>query len=300
MSATPPLSDVGRPDGASQAGEALHGLSGPVRDPDFFQLPARPQLDLSLIDAVLTGQLAGCFFKQIVDHQVSQQVARNFWAHPHLQTRNDDVPAWVLGTYHYGRPLGTYLDLAQGVRQSLRDVFAGSRDVFHEVMGALGAHLQARGVTLRVARHGDREASPFVMRSWRGAGTFALEPHDDGAQLRQQAQAGFEIQAITEAPVVAMNICLENDGDGQLHYWNVEPNEADRRAFGVEETGYPYPLRALDGVPKLVVPVERGDVYFFNGRFVHAVQALGTGHGYRSTISCLLGFRDPETVIYWA
>lgn len=276
-------------------------LSGRVRDSGFFQLPARPVFDAALVDDVLCGRLAGCFFKGFVDEATAGRIAANFWSHPALETRNDSVPAWVLGTYHYGRTLDDYLDRAAHARAALAGVFTGARHVFDEVMQALAARLGTRGIALRVARHGARDAAPFVMRSWRGSGDFALDPHDDGAQLRQRAQAGFEIQGIAdEVPVVAMNICLENDGDGQLHYWNVEPGEADRRAFGLEETGYPYPVHALDGVSKLVVPVERGDVYFFNGRLIHAVQALGAGHGYRSTISCLLAFRDPQTVIYWA
>ncbi|HVB37398.1 MAG TPA: hypothetical protein VND92_02635 [Vicinamibacterales bacterium] len=279
---------------------ALPSLTGRVQTAHFFQLPAQRRFDPELVDRVLTGTLAGCFFKGLVDDATAQRIAGNFWSHPALQTRNDNVPAWVLGTYHYGRTLEAYLDLAARVRPSLLDVFANAQDVFHHTMRALAGRLGERGIALRVARHADREASPFVMRSWSGSGAFALEPHDDGAQLRQAAQAGFEIQEIGDVPVVAMNICLENDGNGQLHYWNIEPNAADRRAFGLEETGYPYPLRALDGVEKLVVPVERGDVYFFNGRLIHAVQALGAGHGYRSTISCLLAFKDPQTVIYWA
>ncbi len=297
MSATPPSDSLNRD--APTAG-ARPALSGPVRGTEFFQIPALPRFEPGLVDRVLTGDLAGCLFKGVVDDATAARIAANFWSHPALETRNDNVPAWVLGTYHYGRTLDDYLDRAARVRPSLLDVFAGAADVFHDAMDALAARLAERGVSLRVARHGDRDASPFVMRSWSGAGTFALEPHDDGAQLRQPAQAGFEIQAISDAPVVAMNICLENDGDGQLHYWNVEPNDADRRAFGLEETGYPYPPEALEGVSRLVVPIARGDVYFFNGRLIHAVQALGTGHGYRSTISCLLGFRDPATVIYWA
>jgi hypothetical protein len=113
-------------------------------------------------------------------------------------------------------------------------------------------------------------------------------------------QRGFEIQHLTTQPLVAVNICLENTGGGALHYWNLEPDAAARTAFGLTETGYPYPTEALQGIRRIELPVKRGDIYFFNGKLLHAVEAQDDPVGHRATISFLMAFKDPKTVIYWA
>jgi hypothetical protein len=94
-------------------------------------------------------------------------------------------------------------------------------------------------------------------------------------------------------------MCLENAGAGELHYWNIVPDAETRARLGLEETGYPYPVESLEGIEKLVVQIRPGDIYCFSGRQVHAV-AAPEADGYRSTISYLMGFRDPKTVIYWS
>ena len=210
------------------------------------------------------------------------------------------MPAFFLGTYHYGKPLDRYLEEADRCRDIQGSVFDGCENVFDRVMSAVRTTLAEKGVALRVASLDGRPASEFVMRSWCGQGQFALEPHEDGAQLACGLQRGFEIQKVAAFPVVSVNMCLENPGAGELHYWNIEPDATARARFGLEETGYPYPVEALDGIEKLVVSIRPGDVYCFAGKQVHAVAAQDRELGFRSTISYLMGFCDPRTVIYWS
>jgi hypothetical protein len=240
-------------------------------------------------------------FRQAIDPEVCRRVARNFWRHRMLRRRHDTVPAYVLGTFHYRRPLGEYLDEAAAYRDAIHEVFDGCDNLFEHVMSrSIASTLAGDGVEMRVAAHEGRMASEFVVRSWSGPGQFSLEPHEDGAQLTCALQRGFEIQRVAPSPVVAINMCLENPGAGELHYWNIEPDAEGRARLGLQETGYPYPLELLNGIDKLVVPIQAGDLYFFNGKHIHAVGAQQSATGYRSTLSALMGFTEPQTVIYWS
>lgn len=275
-------------------------VSGTVRPSERFQIVESATFDPRIIVDVLNGALAGCIFRGIISADVCRQIAANFWKHPCLRTREDNVPASFLGTYHYGKTTDAYLAEADLYRAVLPDIFDGCDNIFAQVMTAVGATLAAGGVTLRPAAHEGRVGSEFVMRSWAGQGRFSLEPHEDSAQLRSRLQDGFEIQRVAWSPAVAVNMCVENPSAGELHYWNVEPDDATRERLGIAETGYPYPLESLEGIEKVVVPIHPGDVYCFNGKLVHAVASTDKAAGHRSTISYLMGVRDPQTVIYWS
>jgi hypothetical protein len=274
-------------------------VSGAIGSPDYFRIVESTVFDARTMTRVVDGTLAGCIFRGVISPEICQRIAANFWKHPCLRTRNDNVPAYFLGAYHYGKATDTYLAEADLYRGVLHDLFDGCNNVFADVMGAVGAALAARGISLRPAAHEGRPSSEFVMRSWSGSGAFSLAPHEDSAQLTSRLQRGFEIQRVAGAPLVAVNMCVENPSAGELHYWNIEPDDETRARLGLEETGYPYPVDSLEGIDKVVVPIRPGDVYCFNGKLVHAV-AAPDGPGYRSTISYLMGACDPETVIYWS
>ena len=280
-------------------GTANVKASGAVYPVESFQFLSPTEFNPHDVIRVLRGEAAGCLFHGAIDQDVCARVARNFRDHPRLRARNDDVPAYFLGTYHYRKPLALYLEEAAAFRDTMHDVFDGCENVFQRVMSAVTSALAADGVTLRVAQHEGAAGSEFVMRSWSGAGQFSLAPHDDAAQLSHPLQRGFEIQSVA-GPLVAFNMCLETPGAGELHYWNIVPDEATRVRLGLQETGYPYPLDVLEGIDRLIVPIQAGDIYFFNGKNVHAVGPQRNASGYRSTISGLMGVLDKQTVIYWS
>ena len=274
--------------------------SGAVCSPESFHFLESDAINPKHVERVLRGEAVGCVFRNVIDAAVCRHIAENFRNHPRLRKRADDVPAYFLGTYHYRKPLTQYLSEAATFRDTMHDVFDGCDNVFERVMSSISSRLAASGVTMRVAAHNDEPASEFVMRSWSGVGQYSLEPHDDGAQLTAAQQRGFEIQRLGDSAVVAFNMCLENPGGGELHFWNLIPDDATRERLGLQETGYPYPIEVLQGIDKLVIPVRAGDVYFFNGKHIHAVAAQQDAAGFRSTISGLMGFVDPRTVIYWS
>jgi hypothetical protein len=275
-------------------------VTGQRGSAEYFRIVECAKFDPAEIVRVLRGEVAGVIFRGAIDAATCERVKKNFWASPMLRKRGDAVPAYYLGTYHYAKELDHYLQEAEATRTALAEVFSGADNFYARIMEAVAATLSAQGVAMRVAEHEGRRAGEFVMRSWSASGRFALAAHDDGAQLTARKQAGFEIQRVLAHPLTAVNLCVENGVEGgELVYWNVEPDQATRRALGVEETGHPYAPEQLVDFPKIELPIHTGDAYFFNGKLVHAVRAQSRPGEYRSTISLLMGFLDPKTVIYW-
>ncbi|MCH2156623.1 MAG: hypothetical protein MK080_11555 [Opitutales bacterium] len=279
--------------------EAIQPLSGTIHSEDYFQFPEYAALTPEAVYKVLTREVTGGIFRNILSPAACEQISTNFWDSPSLRQRGDGVPAYYVGTYHYKKDMGIYLDEAEKTRDDVRALFADTEDFLANFLEAMRAFLAKRGVELRNARHAGRAAGEYLMRSWSDSGKFALEPHDDGAQLDTQLQRGFEISRTLAYTPVAVNICLQNGDGGALHYWNYEPDNNARRDLGLLGTGYPYPVDLLEPCERTSVSINQGDVYFFNGANIHAVEALATQESYRSTISFLMGFIDAETVIYW-
>jgi len=275
-------------------------ITGRVYPAEYFRIGEFTRLDPAEIVRVMRGEVAGCIFRGVMDPALCTGITANFWKSPKLRQRGDAVPAYYVGTYHYGKELGLYCDEAADTRDALHALFDGGRNVFSELMDSVRAELARDGVELRVAQYRGRPAGEFVVRSWSGGGQFALAAHDDAAQLTAKKQAGFEIQEVASNALAAVNMCLQNGAaGGQLVYWNIEPDVATRRALGLEETGYPYHAEWLEGFERIDLPIHAGDIYFFNGKLIHAVQAQSQPGEYRSTVSFLMGLKDPRTAIYW-
>ncbi len=286
------------PASASPKSSAVR-VTGKSWPKEYFRFLERDRFDGRDVVRVMRGEVAGVIFRGAIEPAVCERVKKNFWESPMLRQRGDAVPAYYLGTYHYQKELELYLNEAAATRAALENVFAGTRNFYRDIMGGVRAALEEEGVVLRVAEHQGRPAGEFVMRSWSAVGSYALAAHDDGAQLTARKQAGFEIQQVVVNPLAAVNLCLENGQGGDLVYWNVEPDSATRRALGVEETGHPYAAELLEGFPRIDLPIHTGDAYFFNGKLVHAVRAQSKPGEFRSTISLLMGFKEPKTAIYW-
>lgn len=150
---------------------------------------------------------------------------------------------------------------------------------------------------MRLAEHKGRPASPFWIRAFDASEEYLISPHDDVPQLSCPKQAGFEIQQVQN--IIAVNACLENENGGMLMHYNLQPDNNMRRAYGVENTGYPYPSQALEEVPKIELETQKGDFYFLNANNIHAVKVASKSPYLRTTFSWFMGLRDDNTVLYW-
>jgi len=128
-----------------------------------------------------------------------------------------------------------------------------------------------RGKIYRRAQHLSGVANFATTRKWLNNGTMALHPHEDSAQLSSAARDGFEIA--TGAHTIAVNLCIADDVEGsETVLWNHCPNLDERRAMGLEESGYPYPRDYADQYDSVRVKIRRGDLYFMNASCLHGVE----------------------------
>jgi len=276
-------------------------LDGESFQSDKFLFEESQDEALTPATQIINGNKAGVVFRHLISNDVCQKISSNFWKSPKLYTRCYEAPANCVGTFHYAKDLKDYLDQAEESTHFLDRLFGGTVNIFETIISAIGAQLGKNGMTIRLAQHDGRSASPFVVRSWIGGSSYSLLPHEDVAQCSAPNQAGFEIQKAAKNPLVVVNICVENSLNwGNLHYWNIIPNAQCRDSLGLTHKGAPYPESKLVGIEKQVLPMRSGDVYCFNGKAVHAFSSLGSLNDKRATISFFMAKLDDNTVIYWA
>jgi hypothetical protein len=70
----------------------------------------------------------------------------------------------------------------------------------------------------------------------------------------------------------------------------------------VETTGIPYPVPLIERFGSIDVTIRPGDLYVFDGRFLHAVTGLdgvGGATGQRATIAFLMAHLGADETIGW-
>jgi len=270
-------------------------VSGSVATGSYFRFEERYAFDPEGIIEVLRGKYLGIIFRGVINTKSSDSMLQAFWGSPATKRRTD-APSYYLGTYHFDKSADAYLSEAAEVAEEVERLVRmdGSPWVwFHDIVGD---RLYREGVTLRIAEMGGRKACPALIRSWNADGPFALYPHEDMSQCQDPRQAGFEIQRVVGHDVCAANMCLTNGEGGRLVIWNVRPDEVTRERLDVKYTGFSYPPSGLAGFSELRLGVGAGDIYVFNGAYVHAVE---TSPATRANLSFFMGFLDDQTVVTW-
>jgi hypothetical protein len=215
------------------------------------------------------------------------------------RSATDGVPGDHVGAYHYGTTTNAYLDAVAASRHVVESLFEGTDNPVSAVRTAITAALQPLNLGFRLAGHSGKPAGMCVARSWNGSGDYILSPHEDAAQLQSAEQSGFEIQDVFSSTVVGVNLCVQNDSAGSaLRLWNAMPDNNDRRLYGVMGTGYPYPIEYLEGLTSISIDIRAGDVYFINGKCIHAVTSPSR-RGTRLTLSFMMGYVDNAWVVSW-
>lgn len=252
---------------------------------------------------VLLGNIAGCIFRNVISNNVRENILNNFWNNKNLKQRKDGVPGDYIGTYHYKKGLDLYLEESKIANEILNSLFKNVDNIFDNYICGIENVLKYKNqsCSIRPAKHNFQEACRFQIRSWtsQSENKFALLPHDDVAQCISRNQLGFEIQSVVNNEIIATNLCIENQGNAILHYWNIQPDEMCRKRLGLEEIGYPYLEDDLKYFDKIELDIFPGDIYCFNGKNVHAVGSTLGKFSRRTTISCLMGFNNKNEIIYW-
>jgi hypothetical protein len=125
---------------------------------------------------------------------------------------------------------------------------------------------------------------------------MVLFPHEDFSQLNQARKDNYEIKDVNK--VIACNLCISNDNDGELVIWNYEPSLEFKKSLGIEDLGYPYPLNGfLDEVEKIEIQINKGDLYFINANLIHAVKEINVDCN-RISLERFIGFSGENQVVY--
>ncbi|MEG5061822.1 hypothetical protein QUB60_29150 [Microcoleus sp. A2-C5] len=286
-------------------------LQGIVHPDSYFQIVERNEIDWQLWIDVLQGKVAGAMFRGALKQEFRQQICHNFWHNPSLQQKSDGSLSL---DYHYSamlgpnigmtvrEPLEVYFDQVEKTSKDVQALFANTGDFFRFLLGGIKKHLSNQGLHLRLAEYNGRKAAEYKMRSWGNITEgFALVPHEDNRLLISPHIKDFEVAQLVKGRAVIGVICLENSaGGGDLHYWNISPNDQTREVLRFQYDGVGYTPESLADFDEIVLPIRSGDIYLFDSTKVHAVGPLPKEGGQRSTISWFMGFLDSTTAIYWA
>lgn len=281
-------------------------LQGTVHPDSYFQILERRGIDWQVWINVLRGKVAGAIFRGALGKELCQQIRDNFWHTFSLMKEGVILPAHskaFMGAFMGKPPLESYFEEVEKSREGIESLFANTGDFYRSLIEEIRGHLASQGCSLRVAESNGRQAGKCKIRSWRNTGDFVIVPHDDVGLLKAPHLRDFEVGQLDR--VVGVLICLENGTGGDLHYWNISPNDETREAFGFksEDANYDsfgYPLEALGDFDKISLPIHAGDIYLFDVTNVHAVGQKTDDEVNRTTISWSMGFCDPTTVLYWA
>ena len=281
-------------------------LQGTVHPNTYFQIVERREIDWQLWLDVLRGAVAGAIFRGALEPTLCQQICHNFWHSSALKGKNGGLPAHAkafIGASITTPPLKAYFEQVERTREALEALFINTGDFYNNLMENIKICLAEQGCCLRLAEYNGRRAAKYKIRSWANVGNLVLAPHDDFGLLKAPHLQGFEISQLDR--VVGVVICVENGEGGELHYWNISPDDETRKALGFKSANANYdsvgfPLEALQEFDKITVRICPGDVYLFDTSKVHAVGCKADDSANRTTILWSMAFRDPTTVLHWA
>ncbi|MGX9181653.1 2OG-Fe(II)-dependent halogenase WelO5 family protein [Mesorhizobium sp. BHbdii] len=251
------------------------------------------------IISVLKGDITGLHIKQAFSSEVAEEITANFIRNPGLKERKDGVPGQYVGASHYRNDAATYFAQAEDARPFVNALFGTLVDPVRGVFDALKRELHNQGIELRLARSEDGQANVCRALSWSGTGMYALEPHDDVAQV-VSAGSNYEIPAVADNTVAALNFyaSMPEEG-GNVRIWSHKPTVTDRKSQGVETTGYPYSAAYLDAFPCHDFQLKAGDIVLIDGGFVHGVTRQSGNGKRRLLLNCFFGFARPDLVLWW-
>jgi len=251
------------------------------------------------IISILKGEITGLHIKKAFSNEVAEEITHNFSRNPGLRERKDGVPGQYVGASHYRKAAVNYFADSEDARPFIDTLFGDIVDPVRGIFDALKRDLQHRGIELRLAQSEHGQANICRAISWCGSGPYALAPHDDVAQVLC-AGSDFELSAVAENTVVALNFypSMATEG-GDLRIWSHKPTAVDRKAQGIETTGYPYSTTYLETVPYRDFELRAGDIALIDGGFIHGVTSKLGGEKSRLVLNSFFGFARPDLVLWW-
>ncbi|MCP1838681.1 hypothetical protein ACVIHI_008394 [Bradyrhizobium sp. USDA 4524] len=251
------------------------------------------------IISVLKGEVTGLHIKQGFSVEVAEEITANFLRNPGLKERKDGVPGQYVGASHYRKNAASYFAQSEDARPFIDAVFGKLIDPVRSLFDGLKRDLRNQGIELQLARSSHGQANVCRALCWSGTGMYALEPHDDVAQVLC-AGSDCELPAVAHNTVVALNFytSMPEEG-GNLRIWGHKPTVSERKSQGLETTGYPYSTGYLEAFPWHDFELKTGDIALIDGGFIHGVTRQSGNGKRRLLLNCFFGFARPDLVLWW-
>lgn len=264
-----------------------------------FRTKMASKLDLTLINDVMTGQLDLVNFKGAVNSQLMADIADRFWQHPDLALRDDKVPANIIGTNSFLKTAKQYFDDVTGVQQKLALLFDDIENPMDTLFDKMRGGLKAQPVVVEPSRQDNINAPACRVMSWLDQESYALQPHDDIAQIENMKSQNTQLLGALNNTITAFNFYLEvPKKGGELRVWHWQPTTDERKALDLAHSGYGYSNEVLSQFDYTDISLDAGDLCVFNGSFVHGVlNANGTGR--RTIITNFMSYLEQDRIIYW-
>lgn len=293
-----------RPTNIASSTELNKGvLKGKSIEQRFFNLHNVEKLDDVEFDDIKAERALGFKVANFLTQDQRDTIQSNFFSSPHLYLRADLDNHEYVGAYMARQPLMKFLENSAAMNPHLESMFKGTQNVMKSLIDKLTLMFSWKGITFRRAEYEGKEIAPWVIHNWsrnknRENGQV-IYPHDDLSLAVNPLLDGFEIQNVYSS--FAINLCVENTdpSGGKLCFWNALPDvdEIKRNAKLFEYS--PYDKVDLKQYDYREVKINSGDLYIFNGQFLHAVTDLRKNDDNRLGITMFCGYIDEKTIIYW-
>ncbi|UPK05799.1 hypothetical protein [Bradyrhizobium sp. 170] len=251
------------------------------------------------IISVLKGDVTALHIRRAFSTEVAEEITTNFIRNAGRKERKDGVPGEYIGASHYSKDAATYFAASENARPFVDGLFGDLVDPVRGLFDALKRELHNQGIELRLARSEHGQANICRAFCWSGTGMYALEPHDDVAQVLC-AGNDYELRAVANNTVVALNVytSMPEEG-GDLRIWSHKPTASDRKSQSVERTGYPYSTAYLEPFPSHDFQLKAGDIALIDGGFIHGVTRQSSNGKRRVLLNSFFGFARPHLVLWW-
>ena len=264
-------------------------------------------LDFSIIqDLISKGEHKGkvlYVIRNFIDKKIVEQLANNFYSliEENGSHRNKDgfVAVQQIGSSQFAKNGREYIQETHktfnDIDRLLENISTGAFErMFLEKF--LEEQFLKQGIHFGPSRYKNGFSCFATFRRWMDNGSMSLMLHEDMAQLAFAAKDNFEINKAKH--VIAYNLCVEAIGSGgELTVWNLQPDNKFRMSLDIIDTGYPYPLEYTQGIEKIQIKLNAGDIYFMNGCCIHGVQNVIDGS--RITAGRFMANVSNNKVVYW-
>jgi len=248
--------------------------------------------------AVMTGSASALHIKGAATKETCERIARNFNENEGVMIRKDGVDGKYIGASHFKKGCQAYFEESSRNKRYIDALLGDVLDPVRAAFSLLDMTLSERGGSIRLASSSVGKANYCRALCWTGQNAYALEPHDDLAQVLHAGE-GYEFVDVAKHQVVAVNFypSMPEQG-GDLRIWNYKPTPEEKEVHGLAKTGYPYTPDLLDEKEYWDLGVNAGDLVLLNGAFVHAVTKQSR-QGTRLLLHAFMGFVDETHAVWW-